>query len=314
MRTFLICLVIFAGQALANAESGTVEDVLSDLKKGNTPVVRTDQFTNAATSAVIFLKNIDILGDEKIRLKVVQFSVALLRRSEKPNERQVERSVEAFVIQMAKILKEDPSERVREEVAKSLLETIPAHVLDRHQAALRLAAEERKDIATLLAYASLSACDTVWLEGMVRLIKPESRREKYQLDSILARCGDQTATDRLIAEAGHLQGISDVDLDELVAALVFVPSERIQKYLGLGLRSDTVVLLAGGGTIPWRNCCARVLVRIHRHNEGFPVKKDDYIYSDDDLSKIEQWCVDNLGMAPPNGVRRNLRVTPSIQL
>ncbi|MGI6494735.1 MAG: hypothetical protein ACOX5G_01365 [Kiritimatiellia bacterium] len=311
MRTFLACFTFFAFQALVRAEPGTVAEVLNNLRKGDARGLRTDQYTNAA-SAVAFLENIGVLEDEKIRLKVVRFSATLMRRAARAGSQQDEQNVEAFTGQMVKILKADPSRRIREEAAKSLLEMVSPRVLDRYHAVLRLAAEERKDIATLLVCASLHSCDATWLAELVRTMKPESRMEKRQIDSILARCGDQAATDRLIDEAGHAQGMSDVEIGELVAALAFVPSERVQMFLGLGLRSDTVVSLPGGGAIPWRNCCARSLVRMHRHDESFPVKRDDYMYSDDELDRIEQWSVVTLGIAPRSGTRRSLKVTPGI--
>ncbi|MFO1490518.1 MAG: hypothetical protein U1F77_06315 [Kiritimatiellia bacterium] len=280
---------------MADVEYSKVSVALSDLQKGDAQGLRPDQFTNMV-SAVTLLENIGTIEDEKIRLKVVQFSASLFRQSAK-----LEQAADCYVDSMVEILVKEPSERVRDEAATSLLESVPPRILDRYMSVLRSAADLRRDIATLTIYASLPSCDGPWLLEKVQAIRPESSGDKYQLDSIMARCGNKEATNRLIENAGHLDEISDIGLGHLVNALAFVPSEQVQKVLALGLRSETIVSLRGGGTIPWRNCCARSLVRMHRHDEDFPVKKDYYMYSDDEFGKIERWCVDNIGASFPVG-------------
>lgn len=306
MRTFILLLFLSVNSALASVETTTVAQVLSVIQKGDSPVLRTDQYTNAAECAVSFLKNSASIEDEGDRCMVIGFAGELMRHSMRRGGQHDAQNVEAFVSELVKVLSSDPIEIVRDRAAASLLDTVPPRLIESHQVVLRLAAEERRDIATLVTYASLPSCDVVWLAGFVRTITTENRAAKLQLDSILARCGDQAATDRLIEGASNLDEIGYSALEGWVKALAFVPSERVQKFLGLGLRSDKVLAETGGGSTPWRDCCARALVRMHRYDEGFPVKREVISFRDDDLDKIERWCVNALGIPLPSGVRKPL--------
>ncbi len=306
MRKFYLFLFLSVSSALASAETTTVAQVLSVIQKGDKPVLRTDQYTNAAESAVNFLKNSSSIKDESDRGMIISFAGELMRHSMSRGGQHDEQNVEAFVNELVKILRSDPIEIVRAWAAASLLDTVPPRLIESHQAVLRLAAEERRDIATLVTYASLPSCDAVWLAGIVRTIKTENRATKLRLDSILARCGDQAATDRLIEGASNLDEICGSAFYDLVKVLAFVPSERVQKFLGSGLRSDKVLEEIGGGSIAWRDICASALVRMHRFDEGFPVKREYYRFPNDVLDKLERWCVDALGIPLPSGVRKTL--------
>jgi len=223
------------------------------------------------------------------------------------------RDQDEFVTTMITFLDEDPSERVRSAAAKGLLEIGLPKIVDRHNASVRRAVERHKDIDTLLLYASLPSCNKQSLVRIARKVKPDSKRSGYKLNSILARCGDNSAIELLLAEASELSEINNIYLYELVDALSFVPEDRVQKYLAVELRSELYVSLPGGGKIPKRNCFALALVKMNRDNDSFPVKDEDYIFNADDLDKIEQWCIDELGINIPLEPRKELMIIPSFE-
>lgn len=295
--------IVFLCHTFLRAQTGIVEDAIGKLQKGDATGLQMTLYTNNATGyAVAFIKKIGMLEDESKRRDVVWLSASLVRRSAESSGRKDDRDLESFVVEMVKLLKEDSSEKTRRLVAQNLMETVSTNVLDHYQSAIRLAADERKDIDTLQLYASLPSCDVPWLMGIVRIIKPETKLQQYRLDSIMARHGDQAATGRLITEAGGLLETCDYVLAEYIKALVFVRSERVQKYLATDLRSEAVLVLAGGDKLPWRNCCAYMLSRIHKEDKNFPVKRSFMIYGfrDDDLIKIERWCNNNLNISFPS--------------
>jgi hypothetical protein len=306
MRTFILFLYLGLSSALASAATTTVAQVLSVIQKGDKPVLRTDQYTNAAESAVNFLRNSSSIKDESDRGMIIRFAGELMRYSLERGGQHDTQNVEAFVSELVKVLRSEPIEIVRYSAAASLRDTVPPRLIESHQTVLRLAAEERRDIATLVTYASLPSCDVVWLAGIVRTITTEKGGTNWILESILVRCGDRAATDRLIERASNLDEICGAEYEVLVNAFAFAHSERVQKFLGLGLRSDKVLAEIGGGSIAWRNFCASALVRMHRYDEGFPVKREYPLFPDDVLDKLERWCVDTLGIPRPSGVRKTL--------
>jgi hypothetical protein len=316
MNSFLkywVQLLLFMSMNMANAQSGEVTKVVDRMKEGETVPLVLPNYTNGIESADAFLQEMDSLQDEKSRLRIVSFSSALARRSVENRGQQNAKYFDMFVTQMVSLLDEDPSGRVRSEAARGLREVVSSTLLDQHSASILRAAELYRDIDTLLLYASLPSCDKQRAADMARDVKPEGKRDAYRLNSILARCGDSAATEWLLGEASALSDISNVYLYELVDALSFVPEDRVERFLATGLHTEAYVSLPGGGSIPKRNCFALALVKMNRCNDDFPIKGEDYMFSADDLDKIEKWYGDELGVKCPFGSRKELPIIPSIE-
>jgi len=205
----------------------------------------------------------------------------------------------------------DTSSRVRSRAARSLREVVSPELIDRHHSSVLNAYEKHKDLEILLLYASLPSSQPEKVVKMARAVKTESMGGTNMINSILARFGDQSATDALIANAENIFEPGDVSLSELLSALAFTRSDKIKRFLVKGLRAEDYITLAGGGKIPRSNCYAKALVQMNMHNEEFPVKNKYEFFSADDLDRIEQWCAGELGMSIPRAPRKEMPVIPS---
>ena len=164
----------------------------------------------------------------------------------------------------------------------------------------------------LLLYASLPSCQPEKAVKLAREIRTEDIGT-YRVNAILSRFGEQSATDALIANAENIFESSGVRLSELLGALAFAHSDKINRFLVKGLRSEDYITLAGGSKIPRRNCYAKALVLMNSFNEEFPVKNKYDFYTTNDLDRIEQWCAEKLGMSVPSAPRKEMLVIPSFQ-
>ena len=316
MKTFcrnyfflLICMIL----NVANAQPEKVAEVMKRLNEGLNPPLMFQDDTNGLESAIAFLEHIDSLQSEVSRSKVVCFSAKLYYKSKAQNSRQDAREVDTFVSLMVSLMEADTSSRVRSEAARSLREIVPPELIDRHYSSILNAYEKHKNLEILLLYASLPSCQPEKAVRLARAIKTESTIGTYMINSILARFGDQSATDALIANAENIFEPGYFDLSELLGALAFTRSDKIKRFLVKGLRAEDYITLTGGGKIPRRNCYAEALIQMNMHNEEFPVTNKYGFFTANDLDRIEQWCAGKLGMSIPRAPRKEMPVIPGFQ-
>jgi hypothetical protein len=285
---------------------------MKSLNEGLNPPLMLQDFPNGLESAIAFLKHIGSLQSEESREKIVCFSAELFCKSKAQNSRQNAREADAFVSLMVSVMKGDTSSRVRSGAARSLREAVPPELIDRHHSSILNAYETHKNMEILLLYASLPSCPPEKAVKLAREIRTEDIGT-YRVNAILSRFGEQSATDTLIANAENIFEPGDVCLSELVGALAFAHSDKINRFLVRGLRAEDYITLASGSKVPRRNCYAKALVLMNRFNEEFPVKNKVDFYTTDDLDRIEQWCAGKLGMSVPGVPRKEMPVIPSFQ-
>ena len=305
----LICIVL----NVANAQQEKVAEVMKRLNKGLNPPLMFQDYPNALEGAIAFLQQIGSTQSEESRLTVVCFSAKLYGKSKTENSRQDAGEVDTFVSLMVSLMKGDTSSRVRSEAARSLREVVPPELIDRHHSSILDAYETHKNMEILLLYASLPSCEPKTAVRLARALETESTIGQYMVNSILARFGDQSATDTLIANAESIFEPGDVRLSELLNALAFAHSDKINRFLVKGLRAEDYITLAGGGKIPRRNCYAKELSLMNRFDKEFPVKNKYEFYTADDLDRIEKWCAGKLGMGVPDAPRKEMPVMPSFE-
>ena len=297
---------------VANAQSGKVIDIMKSLNEGLNPPLILQDYPNGLESAIAFLEHIGSLQSGESREKIVCFSAELYCKSKMQNGRQDSREADVFVSLMVSVMKGDTSSRVRSKAARSLREVVLPELIDRHHSSILNAYETHKNMEILLLYASLPSCQPEKAVKLAREIRTEDIGT-YRVNAILSRFGEQSATDALIANAENIFESSGVRLSELLGALAFAHSDKINRFLVKGLRAEDYITLAGGSKIPRRNCYAKALVLMNRFNEEFPVKNKVDFYTTDDLDRIEQWCAGKLGMSVPSSPRKEMLVIPSFQ-
>ncbi len=305
----LICIILNA----TNAQPKNVAEIIKGLNEGLNPPFMFQDYTNGLEDAIAFLEHIDSLQSEENRSKVIRFSAKLYYKSKEKNSRQDAREVDKFVSLMVSLIKRDTSSRVRSEAARNLREFVPPELIDRHHSSILDAYETHNSFENLLLYASLPSCQREKVVKIARSIKTENTIGTYRINSILARFGDQSATDTLIADAENISEPDDVLLSELLDALAFARSDKIIRFLVNGLRAEDYITLASGGKVPRRNCYAKALSLMNKFNEEFPVKNNYGFYTADDLDRIEKWCAGKLGMSVPSAPRKEMPVIPSFQ-
>ncbi|NMA43936.1 MAG: hypothetical protein GX946_11245 [Oligosphaeraceae bacterium] len=316
MKTFfrncffpLICMLL----NVVNAQPDKVAEVMKRLNEGlNQPLVAQD-YTNGIESAIAFLEHIDSLQSEASRSKIVRFSAELFYKSKVQNSQQSAKEVDTFISLMVSLMETDTSYRVRSEAARSLRKVASPELVDRHHSSVLNAYEKHKDLEILLLYASLPSCQQEKAVKMARAFKTESMGGACMINSILARFGDQSAMDALIAKAENISEIGGLSLFNLLSALAFTHSDKIKRFLVKGLRAEDYITLAGGSKIPRRNCYAKALALMNMHNEKFPVKNKYGSFSADDLDRIEQWYAGELGMNIPRAPRKEMPEIPSFE-
>ena len=305
----MICIIL----NVANAQQEKVAEVIKRLNEGLEPPLMFQDYPNALGGAIAFLQQIDSLQSEESRSQAVYFSAKLYDKSKAENSRQDAKEVDKYVSLMVSLMKGDTSSRVRSEAARSLREVVPPELIDRHHSSILDAYETHKNMEILLLYASLPSCQPEKAVRLARAIKTESTIGTYMVNSILARFGDQSATDTLIADAENIFEPGDIRLSELLGALAFARSDKIKRFLVKGLRAEDYITLAGGGKIPRRNCYAKALSLMNKFNKEFPVKNKYEFYSADNLDKIEKWCAGKLGMSVPDAPRKEMHIIPSFE-
>ena len=305
----LICFIL----NVANAQPEKVAEVIKQLNEGLDPPLIFQDYPNGLDGAIAFLQQIDSLQSEECRTKVLCFSAKLYGKSKAGNSRQDAGEVDTFVSLMVSLMKGDASSLVRSEAARSLREIVPPELIDRHHSSILDAYETHKNMEILLLYASLPSCEPKTAVRLARALKTESTIGQYMVNSILARFGDQSATDTLIADAENILETGDMRLSELLGALAFARSDKIKRFLVKGLRAEDYVTLAGGGKIPRRYCYAKALSLMNKFNEEYPVKNKYDFYTADNLDKIEKWCAVKLGMNVPDAPRKEMPIIPSFE-
>ncbi len=306
---FLVCFIM----NIAYAQPEKVVEIMKRLNEGFNPPLKFQDYTNDLEDAIAFLAHIDSLQSEESRSKVIGFSAKLYYNSKAKNSLQKAREVDKFVSLMVSLMKWDSSSRVRSEAARSLREYVQPELIDRHHSFILNAYETHKNLEILFLYASLPSCQPKKTVRLARLIKTDNTTGTYMTNAILARFGDQSATDILIANAENTFETGDMCLSELLGALAFTRSEKITRFLIRGLRAEDYINLAGGSKIPRRNCYAKALSLMNKFNEEFPVKNKFDFYTANDLDMIERWCAEKLGMSVPNAPRKEMVVIPSFQ-
>ncbi len=304
----LICFIL----NVANAQPEKVAEVIKQLNEGLDPPLIFQDYPNGLDGAIAFLQQIDSLQSEECRTKVLCFSAKLYGKSKAGNSRQDASKVDTFVSLMVSLMKGDTSSRVCSEAARSLREVVPPELIDRHHSSILNAYETHKNMEILLLYASLPSCQPEKAVKLAREIRTEDIGT-YRVNAILSRFGEQSATDTLIANAENIFEPGDVCLSELVGALAFAHSDKINRFLVRGLRAEDYITLASGSKVPRRNCYAKALVLMNKFSEEFPVKNKFEFYTANDLDRIEQWCAGKLGMSVPGVPRKEMPVIPSFQ-
>ena len=298
---------------VANAQSGKELDIMKRLNEGLNPPLMFLDYPNGLESAIAFLKHIGSLQSEESRVTIIRFSAELYSKSKANTSRQNDREVETFVSLMVSVMKGDTSSRVRAEAARSLREVVPPELIDHNHSSILNAYETHGNMQILLLYASLPSCQPEKAVKLAREIRTENMIGTYMVNAILSRFGEQSATDTLIANAENIFEPGDVCLSELVGALAFAHSDKINRFLVRGLRAEDYITLASGSKVPRRNCYAKALVLMNKFNEEFPVKNKFEFYTANDLDRIEQWCAGKLGMSVPGVPRKEMPVIPSFQ-
>lgn len=310
----LLNLEVGAAIAIAESSDEKEEEAIRKLRSGDSSGLVTSRYKNSGMSSAIFLKYVPLFEKAKSRARVVLFAIALQGKAahSKANATAPGQSTVLVAERLASIVEEDSSERVRAVAAAGLADLFPPELLDRYAETIRRAARRWKQREIVLLYGLLPSCRSEEIANIVSGMKARNVSQRYQLDGILARYGDEEAQKRLISAATSLLEASDVALERLVNALSYARTKQIKMFLAKGLRSETMIELPGETKVPKRDCFARALVRMMRHDQRFPVRAEDS-YDDAKLDKIEQWCMKHLGVGFPHGPRKKLSVTPSVQ-
>ena len=306
---FLVCFIM----NIAYAQPEKVADVMKRLNAGLNPPLMFQDYTNGLESAIAFLEQINTLQSEENRSKVVGFSAELYYKAKAKHSQLDARKIDTFISLMVSLMRMDSSSRVRSEAARSLRKFVQPELIDRYHFSILNAYEMHHNSEILFLYASLPSCKPETAIRLARSIKTESTIGTYMINAILARFGDQSATDTLIVTAENIFEIGDICLSELLGALAFTRSDKIKRFLVRGLRADDYITLAGGNKIPRRNCYAKALSLMNKFNEEFPVKNKYDFYTANDLDMIEQWCVEKLGMSVSSAPRKEMFEIPSFQ-
>ena len=165
----------------------------------------------------------------------------------------------------------------------------------------------------ILLYGQLPGQNQNDMEKFIQSISNRLDQETQKIIPWLrARYGDQDAQNTLIAEMAALHETSYFGLAHRIDGLSYAGTDKIIRALAQGLRSEETIALANGASVPKRNAYAWALVKTMRYQTDFPVRKESLIYSDDELSTLEQWCAQNLGVTFPTEPRTPLEVTPGV--
>ena len=306
----LAFLMMFGGvSALAAGEEA---HAVQRLRAGDRSGLCTQDYPDPGQSAAVFLRTVDTIEDDTARVRLILFSAALLRKSLRlPANEGAGEPGEAMEALTGIIIK-DRSERARAVAARAVKDMFPPAMLNHFHAGLLKEVQRRNELETLLLYACLPSCDVGAVKSAAAGIARQSESRGFLVDAVTARHGDMQAESRLMSGIRTLHETSSVELGRLVRALGYVSTDGMRVFLAEGLRSEETVLLAGGGTVPKRNCYARALVRMHRHTAGFPVAKQAFLYTDGELWGMEAWCAENLGVRVPKRPWRALRVQPGL--
>jgi DNA-binding TFAR19-related protein (PDSD5 family) len=148
------------------------------------------------------------------------------------------------------------------------------------------------------ASTTASAQEIEWFEKTRREQREERRRtERLWVDCILARFGDEAATDRLIRRLVK-RDFSRVGVDLFANVLSYVSTPRMKKALLEGIDSDAEidVLLGTDWRVRMRDYCASALAVMMRDEPGLPMMQvnSDNRYSDDLLEQLKEFVKKDL--------------------
>lgn len=131
-------------------------------------------------------------------------------------------------------------------------------------------------------------------------------------DCVLARHGDKEAEKRVIEEVSGLTVCGSTQ--QYADMLAYVDGEHVRGLVALGLRSEDIINMTGGGTSLKRDLYANALVQLMRDEATFPVRapRNGVSYQDDELDAMEQWCSVRLGLTFPKSARSRLTPQPRI--
>ena len=143
-------------------------------------------------------------------------------------------------------------------------------------------------------------------------MEDERRADPITVDSLRGRYGDPNASTRIIERLLLLDEVGISSVYNITDAVAYLSNAQAVHELAQRMRSEKMIRMAGGGKIPLRDCIALALIKLNRDTPDFPVRDEDFMFSNEKLDKIEVWCTQHTGINYSKGKRKEVLMEPSI--
>jgi hypothetical protein len=316
MRPSLLVLFLVAVETQpacgASGEEALVDTIVQQVKAGGKAEFSLASFKNPHEAAVGFAERLGLVTASDHRLVIIGYVVALEKQALLEAPRSTSDSA-AVLACLTKAMRDDRSESVRALAAKALREFYPPAVLDVLATEIKGALRTWREDEILLLYGVLPSARQEELQEVVGLPERPPRISQTALDGALARVGDLEAQERLVLRARSVEDVGLADLEKVFGSLAYVGSSAVKQECARGLRSENVLKLPGGGTMPKRNLYAYGLVLACKGEPSFPMKTAKLLWSDREFDSLETWCTKQLGIGFPGTPRKSLFPVPSVE-
>lgn len=308
----LLLITILATPVMA--DEAAVNLAVSRLHQGDNSKMVVSYYPDKSSSAAQFARKIKDEADDRVKLTLINFAVSLEKHGLAEDSKSKRSENTALLNELSEVLVTDDSYTIRRQLAKHLRELYPPSTLTSQRERIRDAAFQAPQRELVLLYGYLENGRGDEIENLIYKMEEVGEADPLTVDSLRGRYGDAGAAGRVTDRLLSLKETNLTMLDRIIDAVAYLADSRVVDALARGMRSEKMVALTGGGAIPLRNCMALSLVKMKRDDPGFPVRKEEYFFSDKELDHIEAWCSRHTGVTYGKGDRKPLNVVPRVTI